>query len=122
MSTLAETAIVLKRLSAAYGQTVTGDQARAYNYVVGMFPRLDLAAAALDVMSENKFFPRPAELRAKLIERKTKGLSIVVHNPDDERCMWRMFELGITDPDDLSEEEVRKIFGQVDLFSVAVPE
>lgn len=120
MATLAETAQVLKRLAAAYGQTITADQAKAYQGVVGLYPRMDLALAATDLMGENTFFPRPAELRAKLQERKIKGLVFYCKHSEDEATFWRMFELGITNVDDLSEEDVRKVYGAVELFDMAV--
>lgn len=112
MATLADTAIVLKRLAAAYGQTITADQARSYQMVIGQWPRMDIAQAAVEVMSSNTFLPRPAELRTTLIERKTRGLTVAIRNPADERCLWKMFELGITDPGELSEAVVAEIYSE----------
>lgn len=119
MATLSETAMVLKRLAAAFGQTITADQARAYHAVVGQYARMELAQAANDLMGEKTFFPRPAEVRAKIVEREIKGKQLVTHDPEDERCLWRMFELGINDPGELSEEDVRLVYGPIELFDLA---
>lgn len=113
MATLADTAIVLKRLAAAYGQTITADQARAYQLVIGGWHRLDIAGAALELMGESTFLPRPAELRTALAARKTRGLFWTgCRNGADERCLWKMFEAGVTSVDDLSEAQIGDIYSE----------
>lgn len=113
MATLADTAIVLKRLAAAYGQTITADQARAYQAVIGTWPRMDLAGAAVELMGESTFLPRPAELRAALAARKTRGLSWTgCKMAADERCLWKMFELGVNSIDELSEAQIGDIYSE----------
>jgi len=111
MATLGETATVLKRLAAAYGQTITTDQARAYHAIIGQYARLEMAQAAIELMGEKTFLPRPAELRGKIMDRRTKGKWMVIRSDSDEACLWRMFEQGINSPGELSADEIKAIYG-----------
>ena len=62
MSTLAETTLIMKRLSSAYGQPVDVDRARAYHQVLGQYPRMVLAEAATISLSRgSQFLPKPIE-------------------------------------------------------------
>jgi hypothetical protein len=114
MATIQEVATVLKNLSAAYGQAVTADQAKAYHAVLRDYDRLYLARAAGLLAASSKFMPRPAEMVDAVKKETLSGRWFPPREPEDATLMWACYARGIG-PDELSEAEIeaaRKAGGQ----------
>lgn len=110
MSTLAETTLIMKRLSSAYGQPVDADRARAYHQVLGQYPRMVLAEAATISLSRgSQFLPKPVEL-IEVIQKS--ALVTRWHGADkfDERAWWLAYAKGYTDSDEFSQADIDTIY------------
>ena len=110
MSTLAETTLIMKRLSSAYGQPVDVDRARAYHQVLGQYPRMVLAdAATLALTRGSQFLPKPIEL-LDIIQRQALIIRWIDVERYDERAWWLAYAKGYTDSDEFSQEDVDTIY------------
>ena len=110
MSTLAETTLILKRLSSAYGQPVDVDRARAYHQVLGQYPRMVLAeAATLSLTRGSQFLPKPVELM-EVIQKS--ALVTRFHGIDkfDERAFWLAYAKGYVSSDEFSQADIDTIY------------
>ena len=110
MSTLAETTLIMKRLSSAYGQPVDADRARAYHQVLGQYPRMVLAEAATISLSRgSQFLPKPIEL-IEVIQRG--GLVTRWYGVDkfDERAWWLAYAKGYVSSDEFSQQDIDTIY------------
>ena len=110
MSTLAETTLIMKRLSSAYGQPVDADRARAYHQVLGQYPRMVLAEAATISLSRgSQFLPKPIEL-IEVIQRG--GLVTRWYGADkfDERAWWLAYAKGYVSSDEFSQADIDTIY------------
>ena len=105
MATIQEVAIVLKNLSAAYGQAVTADQAKAHHVVLRGYDRLYLARAAGLLAATSKFMPRPAEIVEAVKKETLSGRWFPPSDPADAALMWACYARGIG-PDELTEAEI----------------
>ena len=107
MARLQEVAIVLKYLSAAYGQTVTADQAKAYHIVLKQLPRLQLVDASTAWLANEKWFPKAAELLDMALRYvKPQG------DPTTEAAWWFAFAHGYESTDDFTEADVKAIYAE----------
>jgi len=110
MSTLAETTIVMKRLSSAYGQQVDVERARAYHQVLGHNARMVLAEAATIALTQgSQFLPKPVELVA-IIQRNNlvarwAGIDRLV-----EREWWLAYVKGYTSTDEFEQKDIDTIY------------
>ena len=114
MSTLAETTLIMKRLSSAYGQPVDADRARAYHQVLGQYPRLVLAEAATISLSRgSQFLPKPIEL-IEVIQKS--ALVTRWHGADkfDERAWWLAYAKGYVSSDEFSQADIDTIYSGMD--------
>ena len=110
MSTLAETTLIMKRLSSAYAQPVDPDRARAYHRVLGQYPRMVLAEAATIAFTRgSQFFPKPVEL-IDIIQRNSLVARWAGADRYDERTWWLAYAKGYTDSDEFSQEDVDTIY------------
>jgi len=110
MSTLAETTLIMKRLSSAYGQPVDADRARAYHQVLGQHPRMVLAEAATISLSRgSQFLPKPIEL-LEVIQKS--ALVTRWHGADkfDERAWWLAYAKGYVSSDEFSQADIDTIY------------
>ena len=110
MSTLAETTLILKRLSSAYGQPVDVERARAYHQVLGQFPRMVLASAAtISLTRGSQFLPKPVEL-LDVIQKS--ALMTIWHGADkfDERAWWLAYAKGYVSSDEFSQQDIDTIY------------
>ena len=110
MSTLAETTLVMKRLSSAYGQPVDVDRARAYHQVLGQYPRMVLAeAATLSLTRGSQYLPKPVELM-EVIQKS--ALMTRWHGADrfDERAFWLAYAKGYISSDEFSQADIDTIY------------
>ena len=110
MSTLAETTLIMKRLSSAYGQPVDAERARAYHQVLGQYPRMVLAeAATLALTRGSQFLPKPVEL-IEIIQRN--GLIVRWAGVDkfDERAWWLAYAKGYVSSDEFSQSDIDTIY------------
>ena len=110
MSTLAETTLVMKRLSSAYGQQVDVERARAYHQVLGHHPRMVLAEAATIALTRgSQFLPKPVELLA-IIQRNNLVARWADADKTDEREWWLAFVKGYASTDGFTQEDVDTIY------------
>ena len=110
MSTLAETTLIMKRLSSAYGQPVDVERARAYHQVLGQYPRMVLAeAATLSLTRGSQFLPKPVEL-LEVIQKS--ALTTRWHGADrfDERAWWLAYAKGYVSSDEFSQSDIDTIY------------
>ena len=110
MSTLAETTLIMKRLSSAYGQPVDAERARAYHQVLGQYPRMVLAEAATISLSRgSQFLPKPVEL-IEVIQKS--ALVTRWHGADkfDERAWWLAYAKGYVSSDEFSQQDIDTIY------------
>ena len=110
MSTLAETTLVMKRLSSAYGQQVDVERARAYHQVLGHHPRMVLAEAATIALTRgSQFLPKPVEL-IDIIQRNSLVARWAGADRYDERAWWLAYARGYTDSDEFSQSDIDTIY------------
>jgi len=110
MSTLAETTLIMKRLSSAYGQPVDVDRARAYHQVLGQYPRMVLAdAATLALTRGSQFLPKPIEL-LDIIQRQALIIRWIDVERYDERAWWLAYAKGYVSSDEFSDEDIDTIY------------
>jgi hypothetical protein len=110
MSTLAETTLVMKRLSSAYGQQVDVERARAYHQVLGHNPRMVLAEAATSALTRgSQFLPKPVEL-IDIIQRNSLTARWAGADRYDERAWWLAYAKGYTDSDEFSQADIDTIY------------
>lgn len=107
MSTLQETASVLKVLSICYGKQIEPDRGRIYHAVLGKYPRVVLGGAAIKIMEQSKYFPQVHELNeaAALVQRGY----LDALDKFDEETLWYMFLKNIPDPGELTEDDIERI-------------
>ena len=116
MSTLAETTLVMKRLSSAYGQPVDADRARAYHQVLGQYPRMVLAeAATLSLTRGSQYLPKPVEL-LEVIQKS--ALVTRFHGIDrfDERAFWLAYAKGYVSSDEFSQADIDTIYSGMENY------
>ena len=110
MSTLAETTLVMKRLSSAYGQQVDVERARAYHQVLGHNPRMVLAEAATIALTRgSQFLPKPVEL-INIIQRNSLVARWAGADRYDERAWWLAYAKGYTDSDEFNQADIDTIY------------
>ena len=110
MSTLAETTLIMKRLSAAYGQQVDVERARAYHQALGHHPRMVLAEASTIALTQgSQFLPKPVELLA-IIRRNNLVARWADADKYDERTWWLAYAKGYTDSDEFSQADIDTIY------------
>ena len=110
MSTLAETTLVMKRLSSAYGQGVDVERARAYHQVLGHNPRMVLAEAATIALTRgSQFLPKPVEL-IDIIQRNSLTARWAGADRYDERAWWLAYARGYTDSDEFNQADIDTIY------------
>ena len=110
MSTLAETTLVMKRLSSAYGQQVDVERARAYHQVLGHNPRMVLAEAATIALTRgSQFLPKPVEL-IDIIQRNSLVARWAGADRYDERAWWLAYAKGYTDSDEFNQADIDAIY------------
>ena len=117
MSTLAETTLVMKRLSSAYGQPVDVDRARAYHQVLGQYPRMVLAeAATLSLTRGSQYLPKPVEL-LDVIQKS--ALVTRFHGIDkfDERAFWLAYAKGYISSDEFSQADIDTIYSGMEGYA-----
>ena len=113
MSTLAATTLVMKRLSAAYGQQVDVERARAYHQVLGHHPRMVLAEAATIALTRgSQFLPKPVEL-IDIIQRNSLTARWADADKYDERTWWLAYARGYTDSDEFSQADIDTIYSDM---------
>lgn len=116
MSTLAETTLVMKRLSSAYGQQVDTERARAYHQVLGFYPRMVLADAATIALSRgSQFLPKPAEL-IDVIQRNALVVRWYGADKYAEREHWLAYVKGYVSPDEFSPSDLNTIYAGMEGF------
>ena len=121
MSTLAETTLVMKRLSSAYGQPVDVDRARAYHQVLGQYPRMVLAeAATLSLTRGSQYLPKPVEL-LDVIQKS--ALVTRFHGIDrfDERAFWLAYAKGYISSDEFSQADIDTIYAGMEGYEPYKP-
>ena len=110
MSTLAETTLIVKRLSSAYGQQADIERARAYHQALGNYPRMVLAeAATISLTRGSQFLPKPVELIG-VIQRENLVARWAGSDRYDERAFWLAYAKGITSSDEFVEADIDQIF------------
>ena len=110
MSTLAETTLVMKRLSSAYGQQVDVERARAYHQTLGHNPRMVLAEASTIALTQgSQFLPKPVELLA-IIQRNNLVARWAGADRYDERAWWLAYAKGYTDSDEFNQADIDTIY------------
>ena len=110
MSTLAETTLIMKRLSSAYGQQVDVERARAYHQVLGNHPRMVLAEAATIALTRgSQFLPKPVEL-IDIIQRNSLPARWAGADRYDERAWWLAYARGYTDSDEFNQTDIDTIY------------
>ena len=110
MSTLAETTLILKRLSSAYGQPVDVERARAYHQVLGHNSRMVLAeAATISLTRGSQFLPKPVEL-IEIIQRNNLTTRWMGADKFDERAWWLAFVKGYVTSDEFSQADIDTIY------------
>jgi hypothetical protein len=110
MSTLAETTLIMKRLSAAYGQQVDVERARAYHQALGHHPRMVLAEAATIALTRgSQFLPKPVEL-IDIIQHNSLVARWTDADKYDERTWWLAYAKGYTDSDEFSQADIDTIY------------
>jgi len=113
MSTLAETTLVMKRLSSAYGQPVDVERARAYHQVLGHHPRMVLAEAATIALTRgSQFLPKPVEL-IEIIQRNDLTTRWMDADKFDERAWWLAFVKGYVTSDEFEQSDIDTIYSGV---------
>jgi len=113
MSSLAETTLVMKRLSSAYGQPVDVERARAYHQVLGQYPRMVLAEASTIALTQgSQFLPKPVELIA-VIQRNNLVARWAGADRNDERAWWLAFVKGYASTDEFTQEDVDTIYSGI---------
>lgn len=114
MSTLAETTLILKRLSSAYGQPVDVERARAYHQVLGQFPRMVLASAAtISLTRGSQFLPKPVEL-LDVIQKSALMTRWHAADKFDERAFWLAYAKGYVTSDEFSQADIDTIYSGMD--------
>ena len=117
MSTLAETTLILKRLSSAYGQPVDVERARAYHQVLGQYPRMVMAEAATIALTRgSQFLPKPVEL-IEVIQKS--ALVTRWHGADkfDERAWWLAYAKGYVTSDEFSQQDIDTIYSGMEGYA-----
>jgi len=110
MSTLAETTLIMKRLSSAYGQPVDIERARAYHQVLGHNSRMVLAeAATISLTRGSQFLPKPVEL-IEIIQRNNLTTRWMGADKFDERAWWLAFVKGYVTSDEFSQADIDTIY------------
>ena len=110
MSALAETTLIMKRLSSAYGQGVDVERARAYHQVLGQYQRMVLAEAAIIALTQgSQFLPKPVELLA-IIQRNNLVARWAGADKTDERAWWLAYAKGCVTTDEFTQEDVDTIY------------
>ena len=110
MSTLAETTLILKRLSSAYGQPVDVERARAYHQVLGQYPRMVLAEAATIALTRgSQFLPKPTEL-LDVIQRAALAVRWAGADRFDERAFWLAYAKGYISSDEFSQADIDTVY------------
>ena len=110
MSTLAETTLVMKRLSSAYGQPVDVDRVRAYHQVLGQYPRMVLAeAATLSLTRGSQYLPKPIEL-LEVIQKSALMTRWYGADKFDERAFWLAYAKGYVTSDEFSQADIHTIY------------
>ena len=110
MSTLAETTLIMKRLSSAYGQQVDVERARAYHQVLGHHPRMVLAEAATIALTRgSQFLPKPVEL-IDIIQRNSLTARWAGADRYTERAWWLAYAKGYTDSDEFNQADIDTIY------------
>lgn len=102
--------MILKHLAVIYNQKVDVARVRAYNLVLGAYPRMALVEAALFLERTAEFFPRPAELIRTLHENDCND-GRWERDPSTEKTFWTMFENGLSSTDELTPGQCQQIFG-----------
>ena len=117
MSTLAETTLIMKRLSSAYGQPVDADRARAYHQVLGQYPRMVLAEAATISLSRgSQFLPKPVEL-LEVIQRSALTTRWYGSDKFDERAWWLAYAKGYVSSDEFSQQDIDTIYSGMEGYA-----
>ena len=117
MSTLAETTLIMKRLSSAYGQPVDADRARAYHQVLGQYPRMVLAeAATISLTRGSQFLPKPVEL-IDIIQRNSLVARWAGADRYDERAWWLAYAKGYVSSDEFSQADIDTIYSGVEGYA-----
>lgn len=110
MSTLAETTLIMKRLSSAYGQPVDAERARAYHQVLGQYPRMVLAeAATISLTRGSQFLPKPVEL-IEVIQKSALVTRWYGADRFDERAWWLAYAKGYVSSDEFSQADIDTIY------------
>jgi len=110
MSTLAETTLIMKRLSYAYGQPVEVERARAYHQVLGQYPRMVLAeAATISLGQGSQFLPKPIEL-IQIIQRHSLEARWFGVDQFDERAWWLAYNKGYVSSDEFDQKDIDAIY------------
>ena len=117
MSTLAETTLIMKRLSSAYGQPVDVDRARAYHQVLGQYPRMVLAEAATIALTRgSQYLPKPVEL-IEVIQKSALVTRWYGADKFDERAWWLAYAKGYVSSDEFSQADIDTIYSGMEGYA-----
>ena len=117
MSTLAETTLIMKRLSSAYGQPVDVERARAYHQVLGQYPRMVLASAAtISLTRGSQFLPKPVEL-LDVIQKSALMTRWYGADKFDERAFWLAYAKGYVSSDEFSQQDIDTIYSGMEGYA-----
>lgn len=109
MATLGEVAFILKRLADAYSSPVSDEKVRAYHTVLARYPRMVLVTASTRLMESSKFFPRISEI-VEVADQVNRGYVEPDWAKVDEAMYWYLYTHNLSSTDELTEDDVQKIY------------
>ena len=108
-----ELSLIIAKLDTIYDKKNDPKKVDAYMFALGNQSRFRVLQACMAHITLSEWYPKPRDL-LKLIynqielEKIKKGKEIIP-SKFDEACHWIMFYKGITDPGELTEEDINKI-------------
>lgn len=111
MATKTDIGIIMVRLAEAYGAEANERTLALYHQALQEYPRLVLVRAAADLMKKSKWFPRISEIVLQA-ERVRSDYSQPEYARVEEAAAWYMYRKNMSSTDELTDDEVKKIYAE----------
>lgn len=109
MATKTDIGFILIRLADAYGAETDERSLTLYHQALQDYPRMVLVQAAAELMRKSKWFPRISEMVLQA-EKINHDYTQPEYNNIDEAARWYMYRRNMSSTDELTDEDVEKIY------------
>jgi hypothetical protein len=108
-TTKADIGFILLRLADAYGKTLDERTVNLYYQSLFEYHRMVLVHTAAELMKTSKWFPRISEIILEAEKHKNQYVTSQWYRLD-EAAQWYMYRRNISHTDDLTDDDIEKIY------------